>query len=180
MKKEKRPVVIAIAGVSGGRKTTIAKYLKGKLNKSDILYFDDYELEGPEDLIDWVDSGADYDKWNLDPFFRDLKGLLKEPLNYIVLDYPFAYKHSQMRPLIDYTVFIDTPLDMAMARRIMRDFKHSIMEEVVADMGNYIYRGRKGYVEMLNTIKPNSDIIVDGTLSVAEIADEIYGRVLAE
>ncbi|SER56209.1 AAA family ATPase [Salipaludibacillus aurantiacus] len=180
MKKEKRPVVVAIAGVSGGGKTTLAEYLREKLYKSDILYFDDYEFEGPEDIIDWVDSGADYDKWNLDPFFSNLKRLLNEPLDYIILDYPFAYKHSQMRPFIDYTVFIDTPLDVAMARRIMRDFKHSTMEELLADMGNYISRGRRGYVEMLNTIKPNSDIIVDGTLSVAEIADEIYGRVMAE
>jgi len=103
----------------------------------------------------------------------DLEVLLTEPLNYIVVDFPFAYKHSKISKFIDFTVFIDMPLDIAMARRVSRDFKNSTVENILMDMEGYISQGRRGYLEMLETIKPNSDIIVDGTLPVFEIVSII-------
>ncbi|WP_026675660.1 hypothetical protein [Alkalihalobacterium bogoriense] len=177
MTKEKRPLTISIAGVSGGGKTSVTQELNALLHKSKMLSFDDYDFEGPHDIIDWVDRGANYDEWNLDPLIQDIEALHSEPLNYILLDYPFAYKHTKIKDLIDVTVFIDTPLDIAMARRIMRDCKNSSTESIIADMENYVSRGRRGYVEMLHTIKPNSDIIVDGILSTAKLVREIKVRI---
>lgn len=40
---------------------------------------------------------------------------------YLILDYPFAYCNEQMMKYIDMAIFIDTPLDIALARRILRD-----------------------------------------------------------
>jgi uridine kinase len=177
MKKGKLPLVIAIAGVSGGGKTTIAKHLNERLQNSKALFFDDYDFDGPENIIDWVDKGANYDEWNLTPLIRDLEALLTEPLEYIVLDFPFAYKHSKTSKLINFAVYIDTPLDIAMARRVIRDFKNSSNENILNEMENYISQGRRGYLEMLKAIRPNSDIIVDGTLSASKIADKIYDRI---
>jgi uridine kinase len=67
-------------------------------------------------------------------------------------------------------VFIDTPLDIAMARRITRDFKNGSVEDILLDLDNYIARGRQGYLAMLNTTKPNSEVVVDGILSKSEVA----------
>lgn len=173
MKKGKQPLVIAIAAVSGGGKTTISTHLNERLQNSKILFFDDYDFDGPDDIIDWIDNGANYDEWNLAPLMSDLEVLLTEPLNYIVVDFPFAYKHSKTSKFIDFTVFIDTPLDIAMARRVSRDFKNSTVGNILMDMEEYISQGRRGYLEMLETIKPNSDIIVDGTLPVLEIVSII-------
>ncbi|SDC12626.1 Uridine kinase [Pelagirhabdus alkalitolerans] len=177
MEKEKTPLVVAIAGVSGGGKTTITNYLNDKLINSKVISFDDYDFDGPYDIIDWIDNGANYNEWNLDPLIQDIKMALVEPLDYILLDYPFAYKHMKTSTLIDLTIYIDTPLDIAMARRLIRDYKNSSTENILFDMENYISRGRRGYLEMLKTIKPNSDIIVDGTLSVSKIINEIYNSV---
>ena len=172
--KKKLPLVVAIAGVSGGGKTTIAKHLNEKLPNSKTLFFDDYDFDGPDDIIEWVDKGANYDEWNLAPLIKDLEALLTETLDYIVLDFPFAYKHSKTRKLINFAVFIETPLDIALARRVIRDFTNSSNEKILIEMENYISKGRRGYLEMINTIKPISNIIVDGTLSVSEIVDKIY------
>ncbi|WP_280771697.1 hypothetical protein [Salipaludibacillus daqingensis] len=179
MKNEKKPLVIAIAGVSGGGKTIITNYLNDKLNNSKVFSFDDYDFEGPYDIIDWIDKGANYNEWNLDPLIQDIKMSLTEPLNYILLDYPFAYKHTKTSIFIDLAIYIDTPLDIAMARRLLRDFKNSSTENILFDMENYVLNGRRGYLEMLKTIKPNSDITVDGTLSISQITDEIYDKVSA-
>ncbi|MDE5055437.1 hypothetical protein NDK25_24790 [Niallia taxi] len=173
MRESKLPVVIAIAAVSGGGKTTIATDLNQTLKSSKILYFDNYNSVGPINIIEWVDKGANYNEWNLNPLIEDLKVLLSESIDYIILDYPFAYRHTRMSEYIDLTVFIDTPLDIALARRVTRDFKNSSIENILSDMDNYIAQGRRGYLEMLKNIKPNSDIILDGTLPRIEIAKSI-------
>ncbi|MYL57213.1 hypothetical protein GLW20_06815 [Virgibacillus halodenitrificans] len=173
MRERKLPFVIAIAGVSGGGKTAVTTSLVQKLSNSKALYFDDYDFDGPDDIICWVESGSDYNQWDLTPFIRDLEVLGNQQLNYIVLDFPFAYKHSKTSEFIDFAVFIDTPLDIALARRMVRDFKTASVKNILADMENYISQGRKGYIEMLNTIKPNSDIIIDGVKPVSEIVSRI-------
>lgn len=178
MNKGKYPVVIAIAGVSGGGKTTIVSHLHKSLQNAKTLFFDDYDFDGPDDIIEWIDNGGNPDEWDLSPFIRDLETLHNEPLDYIFLDFPFAYKHSKTYEFIDLAVFIDTPLDIAMARRVMRDFKNSSVEKILMDMNNYTSRGRRGYLNMLKTIKPNSDIIVDGTLAISEIVSIITQSVV--
>lgn len=176
--KRKLPTVIAIAAVSGGGKTTITSKLNRKLQNCKTLFFDDYDFDGPDNFVEWIDNGSNPNKWNLSPLIRDIEGLLNEPLDYIILDFPFAYSHSKTRELIDFTVFIDTPLDIAMARRIIRDNKDDSVDDILLDLDNYITRGRKGYLNMLKTIKPDSDIIVDGTLPLSEIVDIITKRIV--
>ena len=64
-----------------------------------------------------------------------------------------------MREFIDVTIFIDTPLDIAMARRILRDFKEDTIDEIHNDLKHYMTFARKAYLEAIHTVKPNSDII---------------------
>src|SRR5665647_1112942 len=109
-----KPLVIAIAAVSGGGKTTITKQLNKILPMSKALYFDDYEFDGPDDMCDWVERGADNNEWKLTPLINDLCSLLSnssQSLDFILLDYPFAYMNFEMREYIDFTIFVDTPLD---------------------------------------------------------------------
>ncbi|MCB2312999.1 hypothetical protein LGL55_17145 [Clostridium tagluense] len=176
----KKTLVIAIAAVSGGGKTTITTQLNKKLYNSKALFFDDYEFDGPDDICDWLKRGADYNEWKLTPLINDLCSLLSNPvlsLDCILLDYPFAYKHNKMREYIDFTIFIDTPLDIAMARRILRDFKGLSSDNIRKDLDIYLSCGRLAYLEALNSIKPNSDFIIDGSLSVDVIVNQIYERI---
>ncbi|MGE6753715.1 hypothetical protein ACQKFO_09715 [Rossellomorea sp. NPDC071047] len=173
----KLPMVIAIAGVSGGGKTTIASCLKEKLPNSKTLYFDNYDFDGPDDIIEWIENGCNPNDWDLSPLIRDIKKLHTEHLDYIILDFPFAYLHSKTSKLIDFAVFIETPLDIALARRITRDFKEGSAKDILQELDNYITRGRQGYLAMLDTTKPNSDLVVDGTLSISEVAAIIAQRI---
>lgn len=173
----KKPFVAAIAAVSGGGKTTVTKHLNQCLPQSAALYFDDYDLdESPDDICEWVERGADYNEWKLTPLIHDLHNLVKNPsqrLDYILLDYPFAYVHSDMRPYIDFTIFIDTPLDIAMARRLLRDYQDVSSDCIRDDIRDYLLYGRAAYLEMLNTIRPNCDLILDGSLPLDKMVNEI-------
>lgn len=72
-----KPIVISIAAVSGGGKTTVVKALCNKIEPSKSLYFDDYDFEEyPEDFYQWVKSGANYNAWNTEALVMYLKSLL--------------------------------------------------------------------------------------------------------
>lgn len=176
MNEINKPTIIAIASVSGGGKTSVATHLAAHTKNSKALFFDEYELDGPIDVLDWVDRGADPLEWNLAPFVAEVEKLQKEPLDCIFLDFPFAYQHSQMKRFIHLAIYIDTPLDIALTRRMRRDFKQSSAGEILAQMKHYATHGRRGYLNMLETIRPDSDWIVDGTLSVETIANQILER----
>jgi len=176
-----RAFVIAISAVSGGGKTTVINQLNKKLNNSRTLFFDDYDFDGPDDICDWVTRGADYNEWDLAPLINDLNSLLSnpgKPLDYILLDYPFAYKHKKMSGYINFTIFVDTPLDIAMARRILRDFKGTSSDNILKDLDFYLSRGRIAYLEAINSIKPDSDFIIDGSSSTDALVNKIYERIM--
>ena len=172
----KKPIVISIAGVSGGGKTALTTHLVTHINNAKARFFDDYDLDGPEDVLGWVDRGADVHEWDLDPLIADLIKLLKEPLNYIFLDYPFLYRHARVKEFIDLAVFINTPLDLALARRINRDFQGSSGEEIVEQVNHYASHGRRAYIHMLETIQPDSDLLVDGTLTIETLTNQIMEK----
>ncbi|MGG4168950.1 hypothetical protein ABEW00_16025 [Rossellomorea vietnamensis] len=174
---KKIPKVIAIAAVSGGGKTTIAAGLKTKLDHSEVLSFDAYDFDGPDNMVEWIENGCNPGEWDLTPLIQDIKTLMSEPLDYIILDFPFAYLHNETRDFIDYAVFIDTPLDIALARRIIRDYQDRSSKEILVDLENYMLRGKAGYSSMLNSVKPNSDLIVDGTLSKSKIVNCIISKI---
>ncbi|MCH4566152.1 hypothetical protein [Bacillus sp. ES1-5] len=177
----KKMKIITVAAVSGGGKTTVTERLSQKLTNSKALYFDSYNFDnGPADICKWIDDGANYDEWVLTPLINDIQRSIQDSsFDYIIVDYPFAYLNSEMREVIDVTIFIDTPLDIAMARRILRDFKEDTIDEIHNDLKHYMTFARKAYLEAIHTVKPNSDIILDGSLSVSEIinhAVEELGR----
>ncbi|MGL5351891.1 MAG: hypothetical protein ACRDA5_01050 [Clostridium sp.] len=175
-----KPIVIAVGAVSGGGKTTVINELLKKLPLAKAIYFDDYDFEEcPEDFSKWVQSGADYNAWNTEILAKDIEILLDERnLNYILLDYPFAYKNHKIEHYIDFAIFIDTPLDIAMARRILRDTIDKTTDILKEDLSHYLSNGRTPYLEMIKTIKPNSDFIIDGSLSIEEITNGIIEQLL--
>lgn len=97
---------------------------------------------------------------------------------YLLLDYPFAYRHDTIKDYIDYAVFIDTPLDVAMARRVLRDFKDATAEDIRNDMDTYLKYARIAYIQMLKDILPSSDYVIDGTKEIKDIVDEIIKIVM--
>lgn len=79
----------------------------------------------------------------------DLERLLTEPRQYIILDYPLAYAHDQVSPYIDVAIFVDTRLDVAISRRLLRDFRGSSGDAILQDVQHYVENGRRAYLAHL-------------------------------
>ena len=167
--------IIAIGAVSAGGKTTVIRSVVESMQRAAALYFDDYSFEGEvDDYYQWVVDGADYDVWDLTPFKEDIEKIIESgKFDYLFLDYPFAYQNRMIKDYLDCAVFIDTPLDIAMARRVLRDMKDASADEIRSDMEMYLKYARFAYVQMLKDILPTSDYVVDGTKKLDVIVEEI-------
>lgn len=176
----KKPYVIAINAISGGGKTTITKSLENQLSNAKALYFDDrnYDLDsGIDDICKWIDEGADANRFNLDLLINDIETLINNCVEYIILDYPFGYKHNKIAPYIDISIFIDTPLDIALARRIIRDYDKTIAINIFDDMKQYLSKGRNSYLYSVNSALLDADFVVDGSKSVNDIVNSIKNEI---
>ena len=170
-----KTMVIAVNAVSGGGKTTITRELAGKLQNSRAIYFDDYKDidKNIPDINSWVENGADYDLLDLQVIADDISKLLKESPDYIILDYPFGYKHKQIAGFIDLSVYIDTPFDIALARRILRDYSpQGRTDAILKELNAYLHE-RSAYQYAQNIVRTAGDLTVDGSLTSDEIADII-------
>lgn len=173
--------IIAIAAVTAGGKTTIVNEIKQQIKNVESLHFDDYSFPGEvDDFYDWVMQGANYNVWDLSPLIKDICKIQKySDCDYLLLDYPFAYCHEELRKYIDCAIFVDTPLDIAMARRVLRDMKDASVEEIREDMKMYLKYGRVAYIQMLKDVLPSSDYVIDGTKKLEEKVEEIKKIILS-
>lgn len=75
--------------------------------------------------------------------------------------------------------FIDTPLDIALARRILRDMGDASGNEIRNDLEGYLKYARLAFIQMQKDVLPSSDYVIDGTLSTELIAQKVIDIILS-
>jgi hypothetical protein len=202
--------IIAISSVSGGGKTTLVKRTADFL-RGTALFFDDYASvsEYPPDIKKWVEDGADVNKWKTPQFARDLAALKRGdsvvspidgasilPSEFIVIEEPMGRERAEMATLIDFVAVIDTPLEIALTRRLLRDLgpislediekatKEQLAEGVVQIviylkdyLSGYLDAGRDLYIAVQERAKENCDLVLDGSQSIDELAQQLVTAV---
>ena len=93
-------------------------------------------------------------------------------------------EHSASGRFIDLMVFVDTPLDIAMARRILRNLDEAAqsaaaetLEHVNDELYGYEARARPIYEHFQERMRAGADLIVDGTLGIDRIVDRICSEI---
>lgn len=184
--------IIGISGISGAGKSVLTNTL-GKALNATILFWDDFDdiSTAPENYVEWYNTGKDYSEWKYDALAEVLNQLkmkkkiicpaTKKPLiptDYIIFDAPLGRKHTATGQYIDYSIFLNTPLDVALARRILRDFREksnlNIME-IFEELDCYLTSTRPLYVMSYDENK-DYDFIIDGSLSVDDIVAMILEK----
>lgn len=179
--------VIIISGISGSGKTTVINALKERILNSAVISFDDYpgDLLG-YDYCEWSESGANCNDWHLEPIISDVLQLKNQSFDYIMIDYLFGKAYQAMKPYVDFAVWIDTPLDISLARRLIRDFLRrsptrrpigNAADETLSYLEFYLNRHRATYLRHIETIRLSADLVVDGMKSPEVIADEILTHI---
>lgn len=103
------------------------------------------------------------------------------PTDYVIFDAPLGRKHPATGQYIDYSIFLNTPLDVALARRVLRDYRDKTNQnitELLHELDVYLATTRPLYTidYERNEI---FDYVINGNqavnILVAEIVDKIRG-----
>jgi len=202
----KKNIVIAVSSISGGGKSTVVHKLVELLDNSVALFFDDYETPDtyPKNPAVLLDRGADFNviKSPLlaqhlyalksgQPVIHPKTGKAVPPAKHIIFEGPLGRAQHETGQYIDFLVFIDTPLEVGLARRLSRGISGKECEKMSREdltkqlksidwlAENYLAWMRRSYLVQLDTVKPASDLILNWEQSPDDLAKAIINA-LAE
>jgi uridine kinase len=176
------PKIIGLCGCSGSGKTTLVNQLGSTLDGT-TLFWDDFDdiSQAPDDYLAWYESGQDYSAWHYDDLAQVLQSLKQgheiicpatkvnlKPTSYIIVDAPLGRKHHNTGQHLDLVVFIDTPLDISLARRLIRDYRsHDKSKKLLLEeLELYLNHTRKLF--LMDGVKKSADFVVNGALSLED------------
>lgn len=182
----KRGIVIGIAGASGSGKTLVANRMVDRLgsDKATIIQEDAY-YKDLSDMPRPARGGMNFD--HPDAFDHDLlagqlRQLLKgesipqpvydyrthcrlgetkavDPASVIILEGILILTQPELRELMDIRVFVDTPLDVCLARRLERDVTER-GRTLASVVEQYRETVRPMYLRFVEPAKPHADILI--------------------
>jgi uridine kinase len=182
--------IIAVAAPIGGGKTSLVKALEKALQEAVTVHFDHYEKlsERPVDhLLEWMEKGADFNDFRVPGLAEDLDKLKRgesivnpltkediSPEKYVVFEMPLGREHGETAKYIDLLLWVDIPLDMALARKL-KEFTRAFLErydpqkqqDYILWLDSYLdnYHRVVGKVLRIQEtkVRAGADIIIDGT-----------------
>ena len=201
----KKGILIGIAGASGSGKTVIAtgiiesfgsdraviiqedSYYK---NLSDVPYeqrvgrnFDhpdafDHDLLA-EHLLQLLNGKAvSHPVYDYKLHTRSKETKTAGPVNLIILEGILIFSKAQLREMMDYRVFIDTPPDICFIRRLKRDIEERgrTADSVIRQ---YTETVRPMYLEFIEPSKQYADILISGEGNNSEAVDILITKINA-
>ncbi|MHC5227060.1 nucleoside/nucleotide kinase family protein [Enterococcus sp. LJL99] len=165
MKKSK---VIVISGMGGSGKSFYTEKLVAAYPDSKSLAFDDYDIDALPSAppIDMPIEQA-VNQYDIRRMVKDLR---KEygKYTYLFLDFPFGYKHEALKEWIDTVIYVQTPLDISFARRLLRDFQGQTGEVIQEMTESYLTFARPIFVDYERFIIEDVDLVIDGSLEAEQ------------
>lgn len=191
-----RPVVVGIAGASGSGKTTLAQALVGALGDRALLihhdrYYHDvahppsFNYDVPEAyetelLLQHVSALSAGQRVGL-PVYQfathsrrpEVEEVAPRPV--ILVEGILVLAEARLRQLMHLKVYVDTPIDLCLARRVQRDVV-SRGRDAGEVIGRYLRDVRPAFLRHIEPSRALADVVVDGTDDVQALVDAIAQR----
>lgn len=199
------PHVIAVSGPIGGGKSSLVKGLAARLGDAVPVFCDSYEKaseESAKDIVQWMAHGANYDELSIVGLAEDLERLqrgqnIRDPQSgadipakkYVVLETNFGREHRASAQFIDLLIWIDVPLEIALARKL-KQFTHLFVTknrpETYRDcllwmdewLANYLRFIRDLLHMQTERVRPRAELILDGRDNLDAMIEHAYDEIL--
>jgi uridine kinase len=189
------PFIIAVAGMPGAGKSTLIRNAMHALGDADSLHFDDY-TRGTDypNIPEWVAAGCDPNQWISPGLAEDLARMKGgqavqtpntarrvEPHAFILMEEPFGRRRNAIAKYIDMVVTIDLPIDIALARRLLRDINTPDMansaqkarDHVHSYCRRFLFESRRELILAGQRCALQScDLVLDGTKPMSALTTE--------
>jgi uridine kinase len=191
-----RPFVLALTGPPGAGKTTLASLLRRRHAGARSILFDKYQpltALSQTQVRDWFASGADLGDVDHGKIVADLKRETEArpgpgPRQLVLFETPFGRLHRETGAFIDFLVWIDTPLDIALARAVLA-FTEAAQHDAAPEAARRFVNWQVQYMRFYPTLRPmylaqrqriarEADLSIDGSRPAATSA-EIIEKALA-
>lgn len=186
--------VITVSGVSGAGKSSTVRAIAKQLGDASCFYFDDYReaMQQPDDGLRWIAEGADLTAFVLPQFGQDVQKLRQgetvttptarrvEPASFLVIEEPFGRGRTDMAGVVDFSVCIETPMEVALARRLLDAVERwdgpveQRFQWIGTYLNTYLFEGMREVYSAINEgVKERSDLILDGLSPVEQNAQRV-------
>ena len=185
-------IVVAILGASGSGKSHLVAFLAPEMlgATAAVLRVDDYyrdlthlsfedrdginfdqpdaiEFERLVDDLASLRSGEEVQTpvYDFTEHTRSTFSQSVPPADIILLEGVLAMSDPAMRTLVDYTIFVDTPLELCLARRIERDaVQRGRSEASVRDF--WETRAKPMFAQYVAPWRSEADLVIDGSQTI--------------
>jgi uridine kinase len=182
-----RAFVIGFSGVPGSGKTTLMRRLLRDYGPVETVYYDRHHPGmTDEEINDWLARNGDPNEFVLAELVGELTrrtqiqpGDRSRPL--VLFETAFGRAHRATGAFIDFSIWIDTPLDIALARAslvflgaLQRDQTPNAATEFAAWLARYTEGYpmlRRTYLALREQLSATADLVIDGSGSVEAAAD---------
>jgi hypothetical protein len=186
-----RAFVLALSGVPGAGKTTLTHLLLKMFSEARVVYYDRFQTitnMTHSQVRDWFARGADPNEFALTELVGELqRQTQRQPADsrrpLVIFETPLGRLHRATGAFIDFLIWVDTPLDIALARATLaflgvaqRDKAPNAAVEFVKWQTQYMLNYpiiRPMYVAQRETISASADLVLDGNLPAEESIERI-------
>ncbi|ABW31917.1 uridine kinase family protein [Acaryochloris marina] len=188
------PKIIGIAGGSGAGKTTLAQALVDRLSGQALLISHDsyyrYMPCGNYDLPESLDTdmmiahlerlrsgySVDLPIYDMIANSRKAETIQVHPHPFIIVEGIFVLTLPEILECLDFKIYVETPDDLRMKRRIARDSKEKLRTKtsVIQEWQSNVMPTHK---ELVMPGASVADLVVSGETAVGEIVQKILGEV---
>lgn len=178
-----RAFVLALSGIPGAGKTTLTRLLLKTFSHARAVHHDHFQTitrMSHDDIRSWFARGADPNEFTLTELADELTRQAqirpddqRRPL--VIFETPFGRLHRTTGPFIDFLVWLDLPLDVALARatlsflgRVQPAEAAKFVKWQTQYMLNYPVI-RPMYLDQREKILPFTDLVLDGNKTLDEL-----------
>ncbi|MEK0427317.1 MAG: hypothetical protein RJB11_3408 [Planctomycetota bacterium] len=186
--------VLAITGCMGSGKSTLIRQLEEMIPGSRALFEDHYQRMTHmtlDQLKDWKDRGMDIGELDLNGFdlaIREIResshlGHKNRRIKILILESQFGRVHPKLCDLVDYQLWIDTPLDLCLARKLLQigtaELENpdglSYMEHIHSWCEVYLHSTASLLRKQFEIVSVASDAVVVNDSSLAKLIEASLG-----